>query len=258
MAMGNAHRAVGTSNDTLVLNPAGLTSAARYSIDLAYAHGFEDLPSHYHLSVVDSKSTPVAGGLGYTVSRQNGDTNHRVYLGSAYQVAPMLSMGSTLKYVHGIYTDPTGEKITRDFFTTDLGFIFKPGSAFALGITLHNIVRSHDNPLSTYRMGFATSLTLGPVLFAADVVANGFDFKSKDMTYHGGIEVFLFGLLAIRGGYIGAWLPQQHNILEISFQNKITGGVAFVNEIGAIDMAYQQSINGNLTRELIATIKFFL
>jgi hypothetical protein len=62
----------------------------------------------------------------------------------------------------------------------------------------------------------------------------------------------------LRGGYIGAWIPQQENTFSTSFQNKVTGGIGFVHEIGAIDMAYQQSVTGILERELIATVKFFL
>ncbi|MCK5689391.1 hypothetical protein KAI87_08980, partial [Myxococcota bacterium] len=38
MGMGGAHRGVGTSNDTLYLNPAGMAVATRYGVETAYQY----------------------------------------------------------------------------------------------------------------------------------------------------------------------------------------------------------------------------
>ncbi|MBI3179837.1 MAG: hypothetical protein HYZ27_09265, partial [Deltaproteobacteria bacterium] len=83
-AMGGAHRGLGTSNDTLYLNPAGMSLASRYSVEMDYR--FSNFDELYRLAatVVDSKSGPVAGGLGYTYVWGNEDgadpALHRVVL----------------------------------------------------------------------------------------------------------------------------------------------------------------------------------
>src|SRR5689334_11365242 len=64
--MGGAQRAVGTSNDTLTLNPAGMAVVPRYALELQYAYLPKLGLSHINISAVDSKSSPVAGGVAYT------------------------------------------------------------------------------------------------------------------------------------------------------------------------------------------------
>src|SRR3954469_18063599 len=72
LGMGGAHRALGTSNDTLYLNPAGMAIMKRYSVEASYAYDALFKLTEVGGSIVDSKSGPVAGGVGYTHERGDG------------------------------------------------------------------------------------------------------------------------------------------------------------------------------------------
>ena len=72
-AMGGAHRGLGTSNDAITLNPAGMMLTKRYSIDANYTYSKQDDLHHFSISLVDSKSGPVAGSDEYVFSRGDHD-----------------------------------------------------------------------------------------------------------------------------------------------------------------------------------------
>ena len=64
--MGGAFRAVGTSNDTLYLNPAGLGAAGRYEVDGFGAYDLGRPGGTYGASIADSMDPPFFGGLAFT------------------------------------------------------------------------------------------------------------------------------------------------------------------------------------------------
>ncbi|MEZ4272059.1 MAG: hypothetical protein R3C68_11720 [Myxococcota bacterium] len=104
-AMGGAHRGLGTSNDTLFLNPAGMAMLRRYSVDLLYGYTSIDNLNHISVTAVDSKSGPLAGAVGYTHDR--GELNgldakfHRAYGAIAYPIFEGVGLGLTGRYVRG-------------------------------------------------------------------------------------------------------------------------------------------------------------
>ena len=71
LAMGGAHRGVGTSNDTIYLNPGGMALVRRYAIELQYGYSPHDRLNQFNISAVDSKSGPVAGALGGYLTGSN-------------------------------------------------------------------------------------------------------------------------------------------------------------------------------------------
>ena len=119
LAMGGAHRALGTSNDTLQLNPAGLAIQTRYAIELHYAWSEKFKESRANASAVDSKSGPVAGGLGYELLKselEGYEKNlHRVSLGMAYRVGDMFALGTTVHYIEGSRTNNSETEDIREF-----------------------------------------------------------------------------------------------------------------------------------------------
>src|SRR5262245_27093677 len=97
--MGGAHRGVGTSNDTIMLNPAGMAIRKRYAIDGSYAYSAQDTLSHISISALDSKTAPVAGALAYTHDRGDHEFSNvemnRIYMASAYPIFDWLAVGIT-------------------------------------------------------------------------------------------------------------------------------------------------------------------
>ena len=105
LAMGGAHRGMGTSNDTLILNPAGMAATKRYASELFYQYNTQDHISRVMVSAVDSKTSPIAAGLAYT--REWGNPSgadiglNRIYFGLAYALVPSLSIGITGQNARG-------------------------------------------------------------------------------------------------------------------------------------------------------------
>ena len=62
-AMGGAHRGVGTSNDSIILNPAGMAIKRRYNIDANFSFNKVDNLNKANLSIVDSTGPIAAGQL---------------------------------------------------------------------------------------------------------------------------------------------------------------------------------------------------
>ena len=145
VGMGGAQRGLGTSNDTLYLNPAGMAIARRYAVELNYAYSPFDELTHLNVSAVDSKSGPVAGGIAYTHER--GDSTgvdaslHRIYVGAAYPISDAFALGVTAKNFRGSFVD-NGEKRHISLYTGDVGVITRLGQGVGVGFTAHNVVKT--------------------------------------------------------------------------------------------------------------------
>src|SRR5262245_14142779 len=66
-AMGGAGRAVSSTNEALYINPAGLSQFVRFNLDADYVHRFTEATHWAGLSLVDSTSSPFAGGIDFHV-----------------------------------------------------------------------------------------------------------------------------------------------------------------------------------------------
>ena len=143
--MGGTHRGIGTSNDTLLLNPAGMAIFSRYSIELDYGYNKRSDLSRTHFSAVDSKSSPVAAGVGYTYVRGDPDninpSMHFIHFGMAYRIANSIAFGISSKNFRGEFTPDTQLK-KYDIYTGDIGILFNVGDSFRVGLTYHNLVET--------------------------------------------------------------------------------------------------------------------
>ncbi len=260
-AMGGAHRGVGTSNDTLYLNPAGMALFRRYSVEVQYGYSPFDKLTTINASAVDSKSSPVAAGIGYTHVRGDKDGVdaglHRFYFGAAYAISQHLAFGVTNRYVRGSYNDEkSGERQHVDFYTGDIGIMAALAQGLSFGLSYNNVVRTDMPLLARPTLGAGLGLGNSVLTLAGDVELDVRKVDSHHLTYRAGVEYFAGGAFPLRLGY--AREPFRKTTGARSNEDLITAGVAWVTKSGAIDLTYKQSFERRRNWAMAAALQFFL
>jgi hypothetical protein len=256
-AMGGAHRGVGTSNDTIALNPAGLAIAQRYSFDAEYGYSPLDGLSRMKLSAVDSKSAPVAAAVQYALdigNKHNIDTAlHRLYFGVAYPLADFLSFGMVSKAIYGKFNNSSGKKIEVADYSVDFGLSACIAKFVGLGFTYHNLVRESRAVLLRPALGFGTSMNIMGLVAAFDLRMDLDNSNPRYFSYHAGGEYFIQNTVALRAGYL-----RQPTVAQSAINDRITAGIAFVDNAGALDFTYVQSVQNKSDWQLITALKLYL
>jgi len=217
VAMGDALNALGVSTPALFMNPANLPLARVYHLEAFAAYSPEAQRQTYGLAIVDSvlNAAHVSGGLGGTWNQMDPDGLHRTWTDvRAALAAPLgdyLSLGITGRYLnvtqnHG--AGPFGPSYASDGnsggslfnqLTFDLGATAILGD-FRLGLVGHNLT----NP------GTAIAPTTGVLglgytsqIFSAEVdgMIDATTFGTTTGRIMGGLELFLAGHYAVRGGW---------------------------------------------------------
>ena len=257
-AMGGAHRGLGTSNDALMLNPAGMALNQHYSFDAAYGLAPKDGVNRLSFTAVDSKTSPVAGGAGYTMDKGTDDNSdaalHRFYLGLAFPITPSLAIGTTGRYVRGDI--PRAGAAGRDIslFTGDLGIAARIES-LGFGFSYKNLIRTDDNALAKRAMGFGAAYGLGEYLVLAADISMTTENKRR-LSYHLGAEYFLLGKMPLRFGYERRPFAQRNG--DVDNESILCGGIGYTADTGALEATYTQSLERQNNWQAIAAIKFFL
>ena len=249
LAMGDAFRAVATSNEAIYLNPAGMALASKYEIDLAYAFDRGDSLSRFNGSIVDSKTSRTATGLAYT--QLSGDGLHGELSGSIVNLAfgvPLaerVALGFGFKYLGFSGPDRTNA------ITGDVGVLVIPVEWLTLGAVAYNVidVNSREAPFRAgggIAIGTDTSYRL-----AFDTVADFSDPDRVGVTFHAGGEYLFDGMMAVRAGF----MRRDHED-----RNFATAGLGFVSAAAAIEAAYVQSLESGQgpDRTFSFTLKFFI
>jgi hypothetical protein len=259
-AMGGAHRGVGTSNDALYLNPGGMALVRRYAVEAQYGYSPFDGISNLNMSAVDSKSGPVAGGLGYTHQKSDADKGevgiNRFYVGAGYAVSPAVSVGVTTRYLRGAYTDLAGETHELDFYNADVGAMASISDALTLGVVYNNVLKSDYQHLTRPSVGFGIGIGGAGFVLAADVEMDRSEDSDNDLGYHLGGEYVASGAFPIRVGY--AQLPFVGKDGERRRENVLAAGVAWASREGALDVGFRQSLERERNWALVGAFKFFL
>ena len=258
-AMGGAHRAVGTSNDTLMLNPAGMAMSRRYAVEMTYGYNKLDDLSRTQLSAIDSKSSPVAAGVGYTYVR--GDDKgvdpgmHWVYFGSAYRIANNLAFGFTTKHIRGSYKEDSVKKEV-EVYTGDIGLQFIVGNMLSFGLSYHNLVETDVPELTPPTIGVGLALGWRSLLLSADVDIDITDTDDPGLIYRAGGEWFLQKTVPLRVGYTRQGFTNKDNIA--GEENLVTLGLGYLNQAGSLDLSVMRSIERTNNWTCIGGLKFFL
>jgi hypothetical protein len=260
-AMGGAHRGLGTSNDTMFLNPAGMISYRRYSVDLSYGFtSFDDL-SHISISAVDSKSGPVAGAAGYTHDRGDPDGSnaklHRIYMGAAYPISQNFGFGITVRHIRGDFTDEKGVRHEEiELYNGDVGVFLMAAEGVGIGFTYHNLIRGDYPKLTPPSLGVGGSYTNGPIALAADISMDVRDTDNRRIGYHLGGEYFIGQEYPIRLGW--KYNPFIRKTGADAMENIVSAGLGWISQGGALEATFAQSIERERNWSLTGALKFFL
>ena len=244
LAMGDAFRAVASSNEAIYFNLAGMALSPRYEVDLTYGHnGAFDL-DQYNVSIVDGLSTATSTGLAYTRMVGDDRNGHAVHLGFAVALADRAALGFGFKYLN--FSDPED----TNAITGDLGLLLQPADLFTVGIAAYNLIDVHsvDAPRrAAIGAAFGSDRSFR---LASDVV---FDFSGDDpqASYHAGAEYLLAGAFPLRAGY-------KH--LEATGANYVSAGLGFVSPAVGLEAAWVQNVGEGRSddRTLAFNFKFFL
>jgi hypothetical protein len=283
LGVAEAYRATATGNDAIYFNPAGIVLIPRYSPELHYQLDLVKEQHQLDVSVVDSKTTTLAAGVGYTFDGQEftkrASFQHTATLALAYPFFDkMFSVGAGLKYVN--VTDAfLGSYLNA--LSADLGAIAKiPGGITLAGVGYNLVpIQSARVPLAA---GFAANLDLGPLsalIFggtptfgptpnaAGQPTLNGpqgplsgltleVDWHLNFTTLYGiqsrissGLEYLAFDSVPLRVGYLYDQIDDDHSIAV---------GAGFIVPYFGLDVGYQQSVVNPDSRTFACSVKFFI
>ena len=259
-AMGGAHRGVGTSNDAIIVNPSGMAVLPRYGVELQYGYAPSENVQRFHASVVDSKSGRLAAGLAYTHDRgtyKGVDIGlHRIYLAAAYPILPNLGLGVTARNTRGDVVSMQGQQRDISEYSADLGLTYVTSFGATLGAAYQGVLRGSNTILSPPVLGFGASYSAGMFTLASDLL---FDLRDQDIakpSYLAGAELFVARSCALRAGY--SRRPIRGATAWLTDEDMLSGGIAFSDGQGSLDVSYRQSIDRLTHWELIAGFKLFM
>ncbi len=233
LAMGDAHRGVGTGNDALFLNPAGMSLYPRYVIETFWRHDSWTKQSQFSISLVDSKSGPVGGGLAYTYEWVGEGSAKRVGsrldIGSSYALARFLLFGVTMHYIGQNTEDGQVQRVTGD-----TGFMILVGQILSIGITGHNVINPVEEADAAPRMfGGGLNVRIIPDLNLAFDWRKSVEPENKSAAYHWGAEYILGKMIPIRAGYVSD---------EVLNQQRWSLGLGFIHPSFGVDVSYSHTI----------------
>lgn len=260
-AMGGAHRGLATSNDTIVLNPAGVALLRRYSIDTAYGYSGQDSLSYIHVSALDSKTGPVPGALGYTYSRGDhagSDVDmHRFYVVTGYRILENLAFGVLARHIRGSFRDENRVKQNVESFSTDVGISLVLFNVLGFGATYHNLFSSSRKRFNPPHLGFGLAYAGQTVAIATDVEVDLRQAHFGEVAFSAGLEYFFADQFPLRFGYrLRPWIRKRDGVKDL--ESFIGGGVGWVDKSGSAEVTFTQSVNIKKNWDFIASLKFFL
>ena len=167
LALGEAYRAIATGNDAIYFNPAGLPLLKRYALEGHYLMNLADENHQGDVSIVDSKTNPLAVGLAYTFQgnelTRRRTLEHTATLAIAYPIFERyLNVGAGFKYKN--VTDAIAGNYLNAL-TADLGILSEIPGGISFAAVGYNIVpiRSVDSAHVPVSAGFAGAWDLGPL-----------------------------------------------------------------------------------------------
>jgi opacity protein-like surface antigen len=247
LAMAGAQNVCADKTDAAYLNPASLiTKDKKYLMSFEGLYNNEELPTKFMASVVDTRSSIVAGGAyisyyNYDDKTSGNKINYstlEVGLSYAYPIAGGLVAGIGGRYYKFKKSDDTNHA-----FSVDLGLTYRFSPYVKIGVVAYNLTKL-DYPETPFKV--VSGISLGDAssfLFNFDLVA---DFSASEIyenktntvyyEYHAGVKFTPTDGLALMGGYeinkvlddnfwslgLEWFLPQSRVELAISYLQSTT------------------------------------
>ena len=242
MAMGGAQRALGSSNETLQWNPAGIALRKRYEVDAQYLHAKRDAVNAFNFSIVDSNTGPVAGGVNYTYTKSGPrDAGlHRLGVAFGIQLSESLAVGISGRHVFGGYTLSGAPETQPKLWAGDVGLLARISDHLQLGASARNLIRDERSELTRRDIGAGIAYVDESFTVTAEADWDLEDKKRAD-AYRLGAEYIAGGSFPLRIGY--AHQPFIDNDRQDGDESVLGGGVGMLVGSGSINAGYQQSLS---------------
>lgn len=263
--MGGAGRAIATTNDAIILNPAGMGQFSRFNLDADYLYRVDDPLHLLGLSLVDSSTGPLAGGIDFHLGIDPNMGNKSLsYLGSlalGYTVVEnILYVGATGKY--SFLPKSANDPVQVNQFGLDFGLLGRFPFGLSLAAVGYNLVPTGSKrlPLS---VGFGAAFNiggtpagatdpteaLGGLTLAADWLLRDLDSPTglQNHFYVGG-EYLLFNVVPLRVGY-------NANLAET--EHAISVGTGFLFKDFGLDGFYEQNVSASNKRSFGGAMRIF-
>lgn len=239
MSVAGASRALGTTNDAIYVNPAGMVFSKVYSIEAGYLDDLHGQERTFNSSVMDTQAGPVAAGLGYNFIDRNlaGDLNqvvHRGDLAIAARAHDQIGIGVTLRYqdVAEAIGDETIEGGGYNIFTLDAGVAWQSDFGLSLGLAGYNLTNS-DRPEFPISWGAGIGFGYDWFSIEGDIRYNAQKGRPR---FAGGAGVLIYDMIPIRAGVaydrldesvhiaIGVGYQQENVALDVTWRQRVVHG----------------------------------
>jgi hypothetical protein len=249
LGMAGAHRAIVTSNDAIMLNPAGMSLFRHYSLELQYLlspqMGSPEGPDQHvaHISVVDNQIQYFATGLAYTrVQRGDEKTGNRYDLAFSVPVTEGLFVGADIKYLD-FERSPRAD---LSAVSVDAGLLLQTAVGLNFGVVGYNLTNTGDylehpismaaavmySPFRTLELSFDWTVNFQKPRDPQQPIKD----HQKGYGYAFGIEYLLLGMFTLRAGYLlDDFTPGDR-------RQYWSVGAGYVTTVFAFDFGYRGSI----------------
>lgn len=204
-AMGHSLTGSHLANDSLYSNPAGSAFTKVYSVD-----GIFQLPKTLAVSILDTKTSNIGGGLGYYRRMYSGskEVTQGMRLGFNSKITEQLAAGVTGKMIWGPtmnldqYKEPIAGSFTGNqdkFYGVDMGLLYDAGH-YQVGTSFHNVASEKE------WMGEKREFSVGgrvnwQKVFFVSLSAQSYLSEVKPYEYGIGTEYVSPYFFALKAGY---------------------------------------------------------
>lgn len=241
--MGGAWRALGVGAESGTGNPAALAAFPTYRIEMTGAWDWVGQDAFGMVSLADSSTSALAAGVSYQlISLGKGPQRATAHLNTVAAAVPISS--AFLLGVSTRYLVMSGAR-QANAITGDVGMLFRPAPAFALGVSAHNLIDTRNPELTRYFTAHAGVLA-GLLSVAADVRADFTTNNRTTLTYSGGLEYILGQTFPVRAGYTWNGFTRA---------SELGVGIGLLTPGGGLDLSYSYDFGGERGRMLALTFK---
>ena len=272
IGMGGGLRATASGESAVLMNPAGLFLTRGYVLSGLYQFRVSDDAHLMNVSVVDSLTTMIAAGVFYSYSHaepsrhiamsgglapfQLAETiqTHEAGLALGYNLSDFFLIGLNVRYVNITVDQPDGTpsdwvRESTHTGTMDVGIILRPWQGLHIAAVGHNLIPIEGTEFPM-QLGMGIAYQFGTYLLVEfDTVLDFSSDETMAASFHGGAELFVKSLVALRAG-------AAHNMVyEATY---VTAGLGVVTQKVGVDFGLRQMVEGGAETLIAFSLRFFM